>query len=239
MNGWLIAALAGLLGGGACRTARLRPPIDLGGYASHLPLPAEIATPPAIVRVHVPQGWRSDAPLLNHGVIDDGIVYGRDAFELPIPELVFAHPKFEYAGAIYYVGDARGMDAERIRTHEVRDGVARNVEDPSLSRTRIDGRDAFIILGSYDLRETNLSSRDDPRGAIRRGDIAMAVVPLQSLGTNVVIIVVSQPGVLSRDPALALAIFASCRFREPASLVLSNVETATVNNFSSEPTLTQ
>lgn len=158
MNGWLIAALAGLLGGGACRTARLRPPIDLGGYASHLPLPAEIATPPAIVRVHVPQGWRSDAPLLNHGVI---------------------------------------------------------------------------------LRETNLSFRDDPRGAIRRGDIAMAVVPLQSLGTNVVIIVVSQPGVLSRDPALALAIFASCRFREPASLVLSNVETATVNNFSSEPTLTQ
>src|SRR5678816_3605842 len=125
-------------------------------------------------------------------------------------------PKLEYAGAIYYLGDANGMDVERIRTYEVRDGFAQSVEDPSLSRTRIDGRDAFILLGRYDLRETNLSSRDDPRGAIRRGDIAMAVIPLRNLGTNVVIIVVSRPGALSRDPALALAIFETCRFREPA-----------------------
>jgi len=216
MNGWLIAALAGLLGAGACRTARLRPPIDLGGYARALPLPVEIATPPAIVRLHVPEGWTADAPLLNHSVISDGAIYGRDAFELPIPTLVFSPPKFEYAGAIYYEGDAKGMDLERIRTHEVRDGFARNVDDPSLRRTRIDGRDAFILLGSYDLRQTNLSSRDDPRGAIRRGDIAMAVIPLRNLGTNVVIIVVSRPGVLSRDPALALAIFGTCRFTEPA-----------------------
>jgi len=44
----------------------------------------------------------------------------------------------------------------------------------------------------------------------------MAVIPLRNLGTNVVIIVVSRPGALSRDPALALAIFETCRFREPA-----------------------
>src|SRR4029079_18336460 len=104
------------------------------------------------------------------------------------------------------------MHAERIRKSEIRDGFARNVDDPSLSRTELDGRQAFILRGSYDLRETNLSSRDDPRGTIRRGDIVMAVIPLRKIGTNVVIILISRPGVLSRDPALALAILGTSRF---------------------------
>jgi hypothetical protein len=216
LNGWLIVALAGLLG--ACRTARLQPPIDLRGYASASPLPTEIATPPPIVRLHVPEGWTADAPMLNHSVISDGRFYERDAFELPSPDLVFRDPRLEYAGAIYYVGDDKVMDAERIRKYEVRDGFARNVDDPSLSRTELDGRQAFILRGSYDLRETNLSSRDDPRGTIRRGDIVMAVIPLRKIGTNVVIILISRPGVLSRDPALALAILGTSRFTEPAVL---------------------
>ena len=216
MNVWRVAALAVALGAGACRTVRIQAPVDLGSYAGRLPASKQIQTLAPIVRLRVPEAWTTQSPLdMGNGVINDGKIREQsDGPDLPVPELLVRDPAHQFGGGIYFPRKADGMDIDRIRKHEVHDGFARYVEDPSLCRTRIDERDGFILRGGIDLWNSDLAAVA-PGVNRRQGDVVMAIVPLRNLGATVVIIVVSPPGVLSRDPGPAFAIFNTVRFREP------------------------
>ena len=207
-----VAAIAG----GACGPSlRIGPPIDLASHAAGLAASAEIHTGPAIVRLRLPPGWIAETPPL-YDIIEPPLdIDGRPSFaDLPRAALLFHDPQRTYAGGVFYITPRARLDVGEFRRDDLRDGFARNIDDALLSPARIDGRDAFIVRGRFDEWDSALTNM----GATRtrpRGDVALAAVHLPNLVTLVVVIVVSQPGRLSRDPGPAFAIFSTCRFTEP------------------------
>src|SRR6185436_3162685 len=126
---------------------------------------------------------------------------------------LFHDPQRTYAGGVYYITPRERLDVGDFRRHELRDGFARNIDDALLSPARIDGRDAFVVRGRFDDWNSALTNQ----GAHRtrpRGDIALAAIHLPNIVTLVVVLLVSEPGRLSRDPGPAFEIFGSLRFRD-------------------------
>jgi len=209
-----VAAIAG----GACGPSlRIGAPLDLTSHAGRLAASDEIHTGPAFVRLRLPPGWSAEYSGPYDIVFEPPLdVDGQPRFaDLPKAELLFHDRERTYAGGVFYIDDPRGrLDVGAFRQHDLRDGFARNIDDALLSPARLDGRDAFIVRGRFDEWNSALTNMG-ARGTRPRGDVALAAVHLANLATLVVVILVSEPGRLSRDPGLALDIFSTCRFTEP------------------------
>lgn len=208
MKGLLVAASIGAaLGAGGCRTVRIAAPVDLRTYSKPVSaMSEEIRQFPPVAWLRLPADWKREYP-----------GPGAPLDDMPWPTMVFWNEEGTYGGSVFYLG---AEDLESIRKHELHDGFGRNVDEPSLARTSIDGRNAFIIRGHFpawrDMEMTTFQSMlhtFDFKG----GDVAMVVVPLAVPWGQVTIVVVvaSAPGLLSRDPARAFEIFATCRFTKP------------------------
>ena len=206
MTGLLIAAFtAAVLGAAGCRTVRIAAPVDLRTYSKpDSAMSKEIQPFLPIAWLRLPPDWKTEFP-------GAGPPYD----DLPWPVMVFWNEEGTYGGGVFYTG---AENLESIRKHELHDGFGKNIDDPSLARTWIDGRDAFIIRGHFpawrDLEPTTFQSMLRTYH-FAGGDVAMAVVPLAvPPDVTVVVVVASAPGLLSRDPARAFEIFATGRFRK-------------------------
>jgi len=208
MKGVFIATLVGgALAASGCRTVRIAAPVDLRTYAKPgSAMSEEIKLFPPIAWLRLPADWRPEFP-----------GPGAPLDDMPWPSMVFWNEEGTYGGGVFYTG---AEDLESIRQHELHEGFGRNVDSPSFARTWIDGRDAFIIRGHFrGWRDMEITTFQSMLHTFHHagGDVAMAVVPLALPWgkATIVIVVVSAPGLLSRDPARAFEIFATCRFRNP------------------------
>jgi hypothetical protein len=211
-----LLGVAAITGGACGPSLRIGPPLDLASHAARLAASAEIHTGPPIVRLRLPAGWSAEYWGPYDIVFEPPLdVDGRPTFaDLPKAELRFHDPQGAYGGGVFYITPRERLDVGEFRRHDLRDGFARNIDDALLSPARIDGRDAFIVRGRFDKWNSALTKLGARRTS-PRGDVALAAVYLPNLVTLVVVILVSEPARLSRDPGLALDIFSTCRFTEP------------------------
>ena len=208
MKGLLVAAFgAAALAAGACRTVRISAPVDLRTYSKpDSAMSKEFQPFLPIAWLRLPPDWKQKFP-----------GFGPPLDDLPWPAMVFWNEEGTYGGGVFYAG---AEDLESIRKHELHDGFGKNIDEPSLARTWIDGRQAFIIRGHFpawgDMEPTTFQSMLHTYH-FAGGDVVMAVVPLALPWgqVTVVVVVASAPGLLSRNPARAFEIFATCRFRKP------------------------